>query len=158
VAKKRKLNYIQERNKWYAKLKKEGFKDIESLRGQTKVDESDRIGRNTFTRLPQGAASENKLTVLPGADTSKNRRERFKTAYIVHKAKEDYYYMTEQFLNSYDFESGLEKVIWEYHSNGMSKRNITKTLLGVKIKINSTKVWQIINKLSKIMKIEFGVK
>lgn len=40
------------------------------------------------------------------------------------QAKESYYSMAENFLNTYAFENELEKVIWEYHANGISIRNI----------------------------------
>lgn len=47
---------------------------------------------------------------------------------LMQSVTEEYYRMCYHFLNEYKFESELEKVIWEYHSNGLSARNIYKIL------------------------------
>lgn len=41
---------------------------------------------------------------------------------------EEYYYLARQFLNDYQFEDEIQKVIWEYHSEGLSTRDIAETL------------------------------
>lgn len=42
--------------------------------------------------------------------------------------KEEYYRLAGQFLHEHKFKSGIEKKIWELHSEGMSIRNIVKKL------------------------------
>lgn len=49
------------------------------------------------------------------------------------EAKQEYYIMAEHFLNEYKFKSNFERIIWEYHTNGMSARNILKTLKKAKV-------------------------
>ncbi len=48
-------------------------------------------------------------------------------------AKQTYYRMATNFLNDYNFESNLDKVIWEYHANGISVRDIAKLLKKAKV-------------------------
>ncbi len=62
--------------------------------------------------------------------------------------------MAGQFLNNYNFRSKLEKVIWEYHCNGISYRNIAKLLRKVKTSMtpNKDNINAIINKLEIEMK------
>ncbi len=68
-------------------------------------------------------------------------------------AKLEYYTMAGKFLHDHKFVSNLEKVIWEYHVNGISARNIAKLLKKVKIiKPNKDNVSQIIARLVKEMK------
>lgn len=68
------------------------------------------------------------------------------------ESRQEYYYMANQFLNEYKFETALEKTIWEYHSNAISYRNITKLLKQVKIKeTNRTSIGSIIKRLRSIM-------
>lgn len=70
------------------------------------------------------------------------------------EAKESYYSMATQFLNEYNFESNLDKVIWEYHANAMSVREIAETLRKAKI-IKRTGAWVhefVVKRLRKIMK------
>lgn len=110
-------NYKKERAKWYAKLKKSGFEDIEANENSLKSWSS------KFVR----------------AD---------KTSMTSWQAKQEYYYQTTHFLNSYKFESNLEKAIWEYHSNGISVREIAALLNKTKvIKTNRQSIWLIIKKL-----------
>jgi len=47
----------------------------------------------------------------------------------------EYYEGCREFLNTYQFDSELEKVIWEYHTEGLGAETITKILH----KINATK-------------------
>lgn len=44
------------------------------------------------------------------------------------RSKEEYYYMATKFLHDYKFENEMEKVIWEYHANGISYRDISKLM------------------------------
>lgn len=49
------------------------------------------------------------------------------------QAKEAYYSMASNFLNDYQFEAELDKVIWEYHANAISIRNIVELLKSANI-------------------------
>lgn len=69
------------------------------------------------------------------------------------QAKTEYYYMANHFLNNYKFEAPLDKVIWEYHTNGISVREIAKLLKKVKIKADRNSVWLIVKKLKSAMKL-----
>lgn len=65
-----------------------------------------------------------------------------------YEAKSEYYSMCGRFLHEYKFESELERVIFEYHAEAISTRNIAKLLKKVKIiKPNKDNVSQIIKKL-----------
>ncbi len=109
---------------WYDKLAKSGFEDIERDEENLK-----------FPLINKFSESE-------------------KETYLEHwKAQRDYYYMATHFLNSYKFETKLEEIIWAYHAEGISVRDIAKLLNRVKKeKTNRTSVWQIIKKLEKTMK------
>lgn len=67
-------------------------------------------------------------------------------------AKEEYYRMATHFLNEHNFDSELDKVIWEYHTNGISMRNIVLLLAKVNIKRQRDQVWRCINRLEQTMK------
>lgn len=89
-------------------------------------------------------------------DNLKTWSSRFssKKARELWRAKEAYYYMATNFLNDYSFDSNLEKVIWEYHSNAMSVRNIAKLLnkSTYSKKLSKEAVWLIVRKLEASMK------
>lgn len=68
-------------------------------------------------------------------------------------AKAEYYRMASRFLNEFRFASPLEKTIWEYHSNGVTIRAISKILTAAKVKkMAKTQVWEIVKRLENIMK------
>jgi hypothetical protein len=67
----------------------------------------------------------------------------------------DYYYMCYHFLNEHDFTTELEKVIWEYHTEGISVRDIVVVLKKIKIKTDKTTVGEIVKKLGDIMKSRY---
>lgn len=79
------------------------------------------------------------------------------TSQITRDAKQQYYQLANQFLNEHAFDSNKEKTIWEYHSNGLSIRNIVKTLKKVRIRTHKNAVHAIIAKLRKIMKQKYMV-
>ncbi len=64
------------------------------------------------------------------------------------KAKEDYYRLAGQFLNDHKFESTVEKLIWQLHSEAVSIRNIYLELKRLKKKIAKDKIHNIIRKLA----------
>lgn len=104
---------------WYKKLKDDGFTDIENDEDHLKFYNS------------QFAAQ------FVERDS------------YVWEAKAEYYRMAEHFLHEYEFESELEKVIWEYHANALSYRDIAKVLKKLKLvkKTNRTTVYITVNKL-----------
>lgn len=74
---------------------------------------------------------------------------------IVLQAKAEYYQMAYGFLNSYRFDSHIDRIIWEYHSNGLSARSISKILTAAKVikTKNHTSIWQIVKRLRNIMMV-----
>lgn len=110
------------KKKWYAKLEKSGFEDAE---------------RPEFDRYALKSSSDKFNT----ADTVRD-----------YYAKTEYYSMARKFLHDYKFSSNLEKVIWEYHTEGISVRNIAKLLKKVKFKMNKDKVNAVTMRLEKEMK------
>lgn len=94
-------------------------------------------------------------------NTSLNRasgRNVSSSSRVSQDAKRDYYIMAEHFLNEHEFESRIERIIWEYHANGLSVRNIVKILNKVNSKraygnkVYRDRVWKIINTLETLMK------
>jgi hypothetical protein len=83
-------------SKWYGKLKKSGFDDIEQ------DEEHLKIWHSHF--------------FLSRYDATK------------YEAKEEYYRMAGHFLNDYKFKTKVEKLIWQYHCDGISLREITDRL------------------------------
>lgn len=72
----------------------------------------------------------------------------------VFKAKVDYYTMAERFLNDYPFETNMDKLVWEYHSQGVAVREIAQLLkkVGVKsIKISKSTIWLMVKRLRNSM-------
>lgn len=109
--------------KWYKKLEKTGFQDIE---------------KNEHALKQPAAKPFNKKTGLV-------RTGRW-------TAQRDYFLMTEQFLNIHNFETNLQKIIWEYHSNGLGVRAIADVLNKTKVtKTNRQTIWLTIRDLRKIM-------
>lgn len=67
-------------------------------------------------------------------------------------AKQIYYRMANHFLNEWEFASILDKVIWEYHTNGISVRDISFSLSKAKIDKTSRQfVWRTVRRLTKAM-------
>ncbi len=69
------------------------------------------------------------------------------------EAKVSYYTMAEYFLNDYKFDSNINRVMWEYHANGLSYREIAKLLKELKLtkKISYVTVAHVIKKLRNSM-------
>jgi len=75
---------------------------------------------------------------------------------VLRQAKEEYYTMAYHFLYEHKFKSLLEQIIWEYHTEGISVRNIAKILTETKVKvIKRDAVWRIIVKLESEMKAQY---
>lgn len=73
---------------------------------------------------------------------------------VSFRSKELYYYKANHFLHDYEFESNIEKVIWEYHSNNVSFRDISKILNAVSKKQRSRMlIFRVIRRLQEEMKL-----
>jgi hypothetical protein len=108
------------KDKWYARLAKEGFKDLE--------------------------ANEDSLIVYES--TSFQNRYDPENSY----GAEEYYRLAGQFFHSYAFADAREKLIWELHSTGGTKRGISDRLKQLKHKRSAgTQVLATIQKLKAIM-------
>jgi len=112
------------KNSWYEKLKKSGFEDIEYKDGSLK--------------------------------SSAFRRQRDKNKHYTQiqiDAVQAYYRMAFHFLHEYEFESEFDRIVWEYHTNGIGTRSISKLLQKVNLSGTSkTKIWLTVKKLREIMK------
>lgn len=134
--------------KWYDKLKKEGFKDIEQSDGNLKEWASSRL-------------------LTPGHMPSRT---------LWNDSVEQYFRLAGFFLNDYEFKSELEKYIWSLHCDGRSIKDIVKVITSKKKReqnklvrsykkayaksrftVNINNVFKIINALADIMKQENGV-
>lgn len=104
---------------WDKKLAKEGLEDIEQPNGMLKK--------------------------WAGA-FFKDRHKRFGS--VSFEAKEEYYRLAGQFLHSYPFETETERKVWELHSEGMSIREIVRTLGSKRIKTYKDKVFAVIKRLT----------
>lgn len=65
----------------------------------------------------------------------------------VYDAKQEYYILATNFLEEYKFETKREQVIWEYHSLGISMRDISKLLKKIRVKMGKTEVCLVVNRL-----------
>lgn len=73
--------------------------------------------------------------------------------------QQEYFKLATYFLNDYKFKSHIERIIWEYHSNGISTRDIANTLNKVRKKrILRMTVWRTVKRLAEEMKKMYGVK
>lgn len=107
---------------WYAKLKAEGFKDLESAYDQ------DGLLKNRF------------------------KKDQHDLPAVVKDAIESYYRMAYHFLNEYKFETQLDRVIWGYHADGISVRKITKLLGDVSVQTSKSTIGLKIKHLRNVMK------
>lgn len=106
---------------WYKKLKNEGFVDIEQ--------------------------DEDTLKTWASSDFTEKTRQ----ASTLYSQRAEYYYMANHFLNKYAFEDDKERIVWEYHSNGISIRNIAKILTKNGLKASRDTIWRTIKTLKKEM-------
>jgi len=122
----KKASFAQLQKKWYKKLKDEGFDDIEHSSGELR-------GRRS------------------GVDSDYSIRDPIKRAAI-----EEYYYLAYHFLNDNNFETEIDRIIWTYHTEGISIRNISKLLKEAKVaKMAKTQVGQTIKRLEAQMRRKY---
>ncbi len=77
---------------------------------------------------------------------------------VTWESQADYSHMTTHFLNDYAFKNNRQRNIWEYHSNGISTRDIAKILNKVsKKKVTKDTIRMVIFELREEMKKLYGV-
>lgn len=123
-------NFKKLQDKWYSKLKKSGFTDLE--------DSKQRIKRDPVTYTFNSSAYIDKNV---GYDQIKLHQE----------SKEEYFRQAGQFYHDYAFESDLDKLVWQYHSEGYTMGEVASILKARKIKTSRTPVNYIVLRLAKIM-------
>lgn len=114
MRKKTKTEYEKQREKWYGKLKKSGFRDIEHDDDTLTEYSSVYFKKHTFEEI---------------------------------EAKQRYHDMAISFLEHYKFETNKDRIIWEYHANNISVRDIAELLKKVKIRTNRNSVSQVVRRL-----------
>lgn len=115
--------------KWDAKLKKSGFDDIE-------VEGTDLLRGGNPIRTDNGKRNGGPWEL-----------------------KAEYYRLAHHFLNEKEFANRIDEIIWEYHSEGMSVRDIVLTLNKVRRKkVNRMLIWRIVERLRDEMKALYGVR
>lgn len=117
---------INLQKEWYKKLKDEGFEDIEYF-DKTSMEPQDWLkGNSKFS----GTVSEDQKAT--------------ETAEFNFNSTRDYFLAATHWLITGNFQSPIDKRIWELHSNGESLREI-----GEEIGYSHPKVLRIINKYKK---------
>jgi len=122
----KKDNFKQLQKEWYAKLKKSGFKDIEK---------TEYVFVNHLHRVPKPMKEKAYLGEQPR-----------------WKIQEEYYTNARHFATNYEFPSELDAAIWTYHSEGLGCRAIAKILNDANIKIQKTKINDLIRKYAITMR------
>lgn len=125
--------FLKLQNKWYSKIKKLGFEDIETA--------------SELLKRPTSVRRFGIKTRAPLGDEAEQLR-------IIIDAKQVYYSMASQFLQNHSFDSKREKTIWMYHTEGLSVRDISDTLDKAGIPMSKDKVHRVVSKLRSIMKKE----
>jgi hypothetical protein len=59
---------------------------------------------------------------------ARNKGKSWEEQLALGEAKSTYYRLAEHFLNDYKFPNQLQRIIWEYHSQGISLRDIVTIL------------------------------
>jgi len=71
---------------------------------------------------------------------------------------QEYYSLSSKFLNDYNFPNEIERIIWTYHTEGISVRDISMLLKKAKVlKKNKNIIWDIVRKLEAEMKKMYKV-
>ena len=100
---------MSQSNKEYEKLKTIWYK---------------RLKKSGFTDIERNEKDFN------GGGSSRFARSR----YIAElPARTEYYNLANRFLLEHEFTSELERIIWEYHANGIGSRNMAKLLRQTKV-------------------------
>jgi len=127
---KRRTEYEKLRTFWYGVLKANGFTDIEQDEDTLKEWSSRTMRKNAHENLLDSWAD-----------------------------KLEYYDMATRFLNEYPFDKELHRVIWNYHVEGISYRNIAKLLRKTKVaRMKKDTIWRIVSELKLTMKKMYLIK
>lgn len=107
------------RDKWYRKLAKSGFKEIEDVNSPNEMlkrwDSTWFMGR-TSARPGGKDYTETKSINSPYAKASDSGAK--------FRQIQEYYYLAEHFLGEYQFAKVVHKRYWDMHSKGLSNREI----------------------------------
>lgn len=111
-----------------------------------KLEEEYKSGKSDFYDIER-----HESTYRTYRHSSSNKYGKFSKEW--QDSKVEYYGMATRFLNEYEFTTELEHVIWEYHTNGISIRDITKLLNNVRTSpLSKTKIGEKLKNLKDIMK------
>lgn len=133
MSQKPKEDYESLKKIWYKKLKASGFEDIENERGELNHYSSSDffMDHHLFDRFTHQTKLELKELSL--------------------EAKASYYRMAGSFLENHTFKTKLDKRIWEYYAEGVSRNEIPALVSTAKSKITLGRVKYTIMRLRKIM-------
>lgn len=129
--------------KWYKKLAKSGFKDIEESEDRLKqghgryIPEQIKKGRLRVTEYNNKAyTARNKNTIAQEGEAIQ----------LLTEAKQRYYELARQFCHEYEFKTAREASIWAEHAEGVSARSIAK-----RRRMDDNKVFKLIAYLEGVM-------
>lgn len=111
--------------KWYSKLKREGFEDIE-------------YGEDSIKRC------------VPDA-VSRTTRNDYEDMLVTYQSREEYYRLAGQFFYEHAFDNRKEQLIWELHKDGISMRDIVQHMKSRNFKVQRDFVHKTIKRLSEKM-------
>lgn len=104
--------FKEEKAFWYKRLEESGFEDIETEDGELKEFEAVKAAglkhQHLYDQLRSQTQDEQRQTAI--------------------EATTRYYQLASQFLHSYQFIRHLDKLVWELHSEGASRRMISRVL------------------------------
>lgn len=129
MSKSPKADFKKLKDEWYEKLKTTKSKEYP----------------NGFQDIEKDEDTLKKYSFQSVFDNTKNKD---------WQAKATYYQMATNFLEDYKFSTTIEKLIWEYHANGISLRDISKLLTKAKVTsifVNKDAIFAIVQKLKKSM-------
>lgn len=127
---KRRNEYERQKEIWYKKLKDTGFDDIE-------------VNYKNLEHIRE----------LPEAFRQHSLPQTQVFNQIKRESTVAYYNMATTFLNDYPFQSERDRVIWEYHSNGLTIREIANLLKDAGLpNVSRNPIWQTIKRLETEMK------
>ncbi len=108
--------------KWYAKIEKGGFEDIEQADGRLKLWASGVFKERLARKGPN-----------------------------FFEATEEYYRKAGHFLHEHKFESDFAKTVWEFHATGVSIREIVGRLRDKGVKTHRRRVHETLQGLKQLL-------
>ena len=126
------------KDKWYAKLKKEGFNDIESDEDNLKRwDHMYFVARHTNFETKSNPK-------LGGASTST-------WSGLAFTSRQEYFQLAGVFLYEHQFETETDRLVWELHYSGETAVGVYRALKKKNKKIGLGSVQKVIKRLSEVM-------